>query len=112
MIDELNFVVHCEVGIGGNRTIHVPFAVTLLNAYIFELLRTVPLDHARLCRMCCHHLTKVLNAIRSESGAGRKETAKAHRENGLDGGLQKGAARHLLFSLFGMTASACIRRFS
>ena len=111
-IDELNFVVHCEVGIGGNRMSNVPLTVTQLDTHIFELLRAIPLDHARLCGMCCHDLAQVLNAIRSKSGAGRKETAKAHRENGLDGGLQKGAARHLLFSLFGMTASACIRRFS
>ena len=111
-IDELNFVVHCEVGIGRNRTIYVPCAVTQLDTHIFELLRAVPLDHARLGRMYCHDLAQVLDAIRSESRAGRKETAEAHRKNGLGGGLQKGAARHLFFSVFCETASARIRFFS
>ena len=111
-IDELNFIVHCEVGIGGNRMSNVSFTVTQLDTHIFELLRAVPLDHARLYGLCCHDLAQVLNAIRSKSGAGRKETAKAHRENGLGGGLQKGAARHLLFSVSCGTLSARIRCFS
>ena len=56
---------------------------------------------------------QMMDAVSSGVGrAGRKETAEAHREDGLGGSLQKCASCHSFFSISCGTASSRMRCFS